>query len=255
MVSTIGVIGWFSAHSNRCALLARTPVMDLRDSRFLVAGATGALGSRLARALQADGAHVFLAGRHADRLSELADQLGAPAGVLDLTRPLDAVSAAVDGLGGLDGLVIATGVVAFGAADEVPDGVARELFEVNALGPMALIRAALDELGSPAAVVALSAVVAEFPTAGMAAYSASKAALSAYLGALRRERRREGLTVLDVRPPHLDTDFSAHALQGDPPKLPQPADPDALVAAILDAVRDDRRELRYEPTTRELIAR
>jgi NAD(P)-dependent dehydrogenase (short-subunit alcohol dehydrogenase family) len=228
--------------------------MDLRDARFMVAGATGALGSRLALALQADGARVFLAGRDIDRLGELADQLGAPAGALDLSLPMDAVNNAVDVLGGLDGLVIATGAVAFAAADELPDGVARELFEVNALGPVALIRAALGELRSPAAIVALSAVVAEFPTAGMAAYSASKAALSAYLGALRRERRRHGLTVLDVRPPHLDTDFSAHALHGDPPKLPEPADPDALVTAILDAVRDDRRELRYDPTTRELIA-
>jgi len=220
----------------------------------MVAGATGELGSRLARALRAEGGHVFLAGRNADRLSELAVRLAAPAGVLDLARPTEAVNTAVGVLGGLDGLMIATGAVAFGAADELPDGVARELFEVNALGPMALIRAALDELGSPAAVVALSAVVAEFPTAGMAAYSASKAALSAYLGALRRERRRDGLTVLDVRPPHLDTDFSAHALHGKPPKLPAPADPDALVAAILDAVRNDRRELRYDPTRRELIA-
>ena len=221
----------------------------------MVAGATGALGSRLACALQADGARVFLAGRGVDRLSELADQLGAPAGVLDLSLPMDAVKSAVDVLGGLDGLVVATGAVAFGAADELPDGVARELFEVNALGPMALIRAALGELGSPAAIVALSAVVAEFPTAGMAAYSASKAALSSYLGALRRERRRHGLTVLDVRPPHLDTDFSAHALHGDPPRLPEPADPDALVVAILDAVRYERRELRYDPAKRELIAR
>ena len=229
--------------------------MELRESRFMVAGATGALGSRLARALQADGAHVFLAGRDADRLAALADQLGVPAGALDLSVPMDAVKTAAGALGGLDGVVIATGVVAFGAADELPDGVARELFEVNALGPVALMRAALGELRSPAAIVALSAVVAEFPTAGMAAYSASKAALSAYLGALRRERRRHGLTVLDVRPPHLDTGFSAHALHGDPPKLPEPADPDALVTAILDAVRDDRRELRYDPTQRELIAR
>jgi short-subunit dehydrogenase len=229
--------------------------MDVHDSRFLVAGATGALGSRLARGLHADGALVFLAGRDVDRLGVLADELGAPAGVLDLSRPVDAVNTAVDVLGGLDGLVIATGAVAFGAADELPDGVARELFEVNALAPMALIRAALGEFGSPAAIVALSAVVAEFPTAGMAAYSASKAALSAYLGALRRERRRHGLTVLDVRPPHLNTGFSAHALHGDVPRLPEPADADALVTAILAAVRDDRRELRYEPAKRELTAR
>ena len=125
---------------------------------------------------------------------------------------------------------------------------------MNALGPIALIRAALGELGSPAAIVALSAVVAEFPTAGMAAYSASKSALSAYLTALRRERRRHGLTVLDVRPPHLDTDFSERALHGEPPALPEPADPDALVQSIIDSLRSGGRELRYDPMRRELIA-
>ena len=228
--------------------------MDLRDKRFLVAGATGALGSRVARALQADGARVALAGRDGDRLRELADELGAPFTPLDFARPGDAVDAAVGILGGLDGLVVATGVVAFGAAGELPDSVARELFEVNALGPIALVRAALDELGSPAAVVVLSAVVAEFPTAGMAAYSASKAALSAYLAALRRERRRLGLTVLDVRPPHMDTDFSSRALHGEPPELAEPADPDTLVTAIAEALRSDRRELRYDPMKRELVA-
>ncbi len=229
--------------------------MDLRDARFLVAGATGALGGRLARALRAGGASVALAGRDAERLHALATELDAPAIPLDLVQPGAAVTAAVAALGGLDGLVVATGTVAFGPAGALPDAVARELFEVNALGPIALIRAALGELGSPGTVVVLSAVVAEFPTAGMAAYSASKAALSAYLAALRRERRRDGLTVLDVRPPHLDTPFATRSLHGEPPPLPDPADPNALVAAILDAVRADRRELRYDAVKRELIAR
>ncbi len=226
--------------------------MEIDGARILVAGATGALGSRLARALRAAGAQVVLAGRDAERLRVLADELDAPSAPLDLTRPEEAIVAARDALGGLDGLVVATGAVAFGGAETLPDAVAQELFAVNALGPIGLIRAGLDDLRS---VVVLSAVVAEFPTAGMAAYSASKAALSAYLTALRRERRRDGLTVLDVRPPHLDTAFAEHAIHGEPPKLPEPADPDGLVAAIIDAMRDDRRELRYDPVKRELVAR
>ncbi len=229
--------------------------MDLPESRFLVAGATGALGSRLARALADEGAHVALAGRDEDRLRTLAAELGgAPSFPLDLTDPGAAIDAGVVALGGLDGLVVATGTVAFGEAGELPDAVARELLETNALGPIGLIRAALAHLGSPGAIVALSAVVAEFPTADMAAYSSSKAALSGYLTALRRERRRHGQTVLDVRPPHLDTRFSERSLYGEPPKLPEPADPDALVAAIVEALRADRRELRYDPVKRELTS-
>jgi NAD(P)-dependent dehydrogenase (short-subunit alcohol dehydrogenase family) len=216
--------------------------MDLTDRRFLVAGATGALGSRLARALRDEGAAVAVASRSGD---------GIPLELTDPASPAAAVAAAVEELGGLDGLVVATGAVAFG---DVEDEVAARLFAVNALGPMALIRAARPVLGSPAVVVALSAVVAEFPTAGMAAYSASKAALSAYLAALRREVRRDGVSVLDVRPGHLDTPFASRALAGTPPKLPSGADPDEVVAAIVAALREGRRELAYDLRARSLVA-
>jgi short-subunit dehydrogenase len=106
----------------------------------------------------------------------------------------------------------------------------------------------------PGAVVVLSAVVADFPTAGMAAYSASKAGLSAYLAALRRERRRDGLVVLDVRPQHLDTPFAERALAGSPPPLKAGSDPDEVAAAILQALRDDKRELAYDLKARALVA-
>jgi short-subunit dehydrogenase len=232
--------------------------MDLTDKRFLVAGATGALGSRLARGLHGAGARVALAGRDPGRLGALAAELGgAPSVALDLEAPAGAegaVRAAADALGGLDGLVVATGTVAFGPAGELDDAVAARLLTVNALGPIALVRAALGSIGSPGAVVALSAVVADFPTAGMAAYSASKAALSGYLAALRRERRRDGLLVLDVRPPHLDTPFAERALAGSPPPLPAGADPDEVVAAILAALRDGRKELAYDLKARALVA-
>jgi short-subunit dehydrogenase len=86
----------------------------------------------------------------------------------------------------------------------------------------------------------------------LAAYSASKAALSAYLEAVRRERRRDLSLVLDVRPGHLETGFADHALAGEPPKLPPPGDTEDLVERILDAIETGARELSYDPRTREL---
>jgi NAD(P)-dependent dehydrogenase (short-subunit alcohol dehydrogenase family) len=227
--------------------------MELDGSRFLVAGATGALGGRFVDGLREAGARVAVAGRDPERLAHVAGD--APVAVLDLERP-EGVGSAVDGavraLGGLDGLVIATGAVAFGPARELDDAVAARLVAVNALGPMALVRAALAH--APRAVVALSAVVADHPTAGMAAYSASKAALSAYLAALRREHRRDGLVVLDVRPPHLATAFAEHALAGAPPPLPEGLDPGVLVERVLAALREERREVTYDLRARALVA-
>lgn len=232
--------------------------MELTQKRFLVAGATGELGGRLTTGLVDAGAQVAVAGRDAGALDALSARLGAPAVALDLEAdgPAigDAVRSATEALGGLDGLVVASGAVAFGPAADLDPAVEARLMQINALGPMALIGAALPVLTRPGAIVALSAVVADHPTAGMAAYTASKAALSGYLTAMRREERRDGLVVLDVKPQHIETGFATRALAGSPPPLGTGADPDEIVAAILDAVREDRRELAYDLRERRLVA-
>jgi len=232
--------------------------VDLADARFLVAGATGAVGSRTARGLVERGARVAVAGRDGDRLAALAAELDAPAvafGARDPGSCRQAVRDAAERLGGLDGLVVAVGAAAFGPAQELDDDVARALFEVNVLGPMALVGETLRHVPEGGAVVVLSAVVADFPTADMAAYSAAKAALSAYLAATRRERRRSRTQVLDVRPPHMETGFSERPLAGTPPTVPPGVDVDELVARVLDALPDAKREIAWDLSARELVTR
>ena len=230
--------------------------MELEGARTLVAGATGELGGQLARRLRGAGATVSVAGRDEERLASVAEELDARAfrfDARDFASCEAAVTGAADALGGLDLLVIATGEVGFGAATSLDMAAATRLFEVNVLGPMALVRAALARMDDAGTVVGLSAIVADYPTADMAAYSASKAALSAYMAAVRRERRREGLRVLDVRPQHMETGFSDRAVAGEAPDLPQPLDPDEVVDTILGAMRDERREVAFDLRARSLV--
>lgn len=215
--------------------------MEISDARALVVGATGALGGGVARALHEQGARLALTGRDPDRLAALGSELGAPTftlDVVDLERAAATVEEAVAALGGLDLLVVATGVPAFGPAVEADPAVTEEVFAVNALGATGVVRAALPHLDGGVAVV-LSAILADAPMAGMADYSAAKAALTAWLTAVRREHRRS-TRVVDVRPPHLDTELASHALAGEPPKLPEPLPAADVVRAILDAVADDK---------------
>ncbi|SET59536.1 SDR family NAD(P)-dependent oxidoreductase [Geodermatophilus poikilotrophus] len=233
--------------------------MELAGARVLVAGATGVLGGELARALHRAGAGVALTGRDGGALQALAGELGGvPAVVVDAVD-VEAVRAAVDaavaGLGGLDAVVVAWGVVAFGPAAEADDAVTEELFAVNTLAPMSLVRAALPHLPDGGAVVLLSAIVADAPTLQMAEYSASKAALSAWAGVLRRELRTRSITVLDVRPPHIDTGLVDRALAGDPPRLPPGHDRAELVAAVLDGLRQGGREIVLDPGGKRLVRR
>ena len=231
--------------------------MELNGARTLVVGATGVLGDRLSRALHGEGAQPALAGRDAQRLDQLADELGGlPTMQFDISdgfEPEAVVERATEALGGLDLLVVAVGVAAFGPAEETTDDTVETLFAVNTTSPMAFVRAALPHLDGGGTVAALSAVLADYPTARMGAYSASKAALSAWLTALRHEQRRNGVTVLDIRPPHMDTGLVDRAIAGDPPTMPPAHDPGTIVDRIVDALRHDARELRYDAGAGEVV--
>ncbi|MFM8302722.1 MAG: SDR family NAD(P)-dependent oxidoreductase [Actinomycetota bacterium] len=218
--------------------------MWLHDRVIGVVGASGGLGAPISRQLVERGARVVAAGRDEQRLHDLG--LDGPTVSLDL-RDSHAgntlVQAALDAYGRLDGVVNAAGIVAFGDLAVTDDVVIEELFLTNVLGPLWLMRCCLPQLVANQGVVAnLSAVVAEQPLPGMAAYAASKAALTAADVALARELRRKGVRVLDVRPPHTETGLATRALAGEPPRLPEGLDPELVASVIVDAMDAERTD-------------
>ena len=221
---------------------------ELAGKTILVVGATGALGSRLAARLSDAGATVVLTGTDRARL----DALPVPGRriVLDLASGAhDAPALAAEASGGLDGVVIAAGVVAFGPAAELDAATVARLFAVNATGPVALVAAALPLLAESAAegrnpfVLTISGVVAESPTAGLAAYSASKAALAAFVAAASREARRLGVRLLDARPGHTETGLATRAIAGTAPVFPPGLDADAVVDRLIAAIVAGEKDL------------
>ncbi|MFC0222573.1 SDR family NAD(P)-dependent oxidoreductase [Nocardioides zeicaulis] len=215
---------------------ALTP-RDLSGARVAVVGATGALGALVVAELERRGARLVVVGRDGDRLAALGTGVPVVADLGDATA-VDAVAAAArEHLGGLDGLVNAAGVVAFGPLVDTPDEVVEELFLTNVVGPLFLLRRLLPLLEeSQGFVLHLSAVVAERPMPGMAAYSASKAALSAVATALRTELRRSRVTVVDVRPPHTETGLADRPLSGTAPRLPEGLAPADVARRVVDAL-------------------
>ena len=223
---------------------------DLRGRSIIVVGATGGLGRPIAAALSEAGARLTLVGRDDARLVEC----GVPGErvAVDIrlaASPARVIGASVAAYGGVDGIVYAAGAVAFGAVEELPDEVMIDLFTLNTLAPIRLLRAALPALRESAAagrdpfVAHISAVVAEQPQAGMAAYSASKAALAAFDTAAARELRREGIRLLDARPPHTETGLADRPLSGTAPRLPKGLDPQAVAQRVVDAIANDEKDL------------
>jgi len=219
---------------------------EITGAVVLVVGASGVLGSEIARRLEAEGATVVRAGRNPEHLS------GSDIFLADLTDDAAASAIVAVALGRhdrLDGVVIAAGVVAFGPASEVTDDTLEQLFAINALGPIRLIREATKYLAASASggrapfIVTMSGIVAESPTAGLAAYSASKAALAAFVKASSRELRRSGIRMLDARPGHTETGLATRAIAGIAPAFPPGLEPAAVAARIVRGILDDEKDL------------
>lgn len=224
------------------------PAIDLSGASVLVTGGSGALGSRIALELAQRGARIAVTGRNPGALAQVAvaDALRIPADLTGPGEPERVVAEVVAAHGGLDGVVHALGVVAFGPLAETDDATLEQLVAINLLAPLRVTRAALPALAASARtpfVATISAVVAENPVAGMTAYSATKAALSGANRALARELRRDRIHVIDIRPPHTETGLAHRAIAGTPPTLPEGLDPDAVARSIVAAIAAGEREL------------
>ena len=221
---------------------------SLEDASIVVVGASGGLGRQIAQQLVDCGARLTLVARDRKALDELG--FDAPVVAADI-RDADAgraiVDAAVSARGRIDGLVNAAGVVAFGSLADTGDDVIEDLFLTNVLGPLWLMRAAIPALTESRGFIAnISAVVAEQPLAGMAAYAASKAALTAADRALTRELRAAGITVTDARPPHTETGLAERPIAGTAPRLREGLQPAAVAARIIAGIRAGEREISAE---------
>jgi short-subunit dehydrogenase len=222
------------------------PGHTLDGSVVAVVGASGALGSLIARELADRGARLVLVGRDAERLSSVGID-GASIVVADLTDASAGdriVEVARESHGRLDGVVNAAGVVAFGPLVDTADEVVEELFMTNVIGPLWMIRRVAPALAETGGFVCnISAVVAEQPLPGMAPYAAAKAALTAADTALARELRRMKVSVIDARPPHTETGLADRPLAGTAPRLPQGLEPRTVARRIVAAIEVGESDL------------
>ncbi|MFZ5814622.1 MAG: SDR family NAD(P)-dependent oxidoreductase [Bacillota bacterium] len=192
----------------------------------LITGASSGIGLATARLLAARGWRLFLVGRSPERLEAAAGNLGARLLEADLAEPGAArrLAAAMEAeADGLELLVNGAGQLEVGPAE---GGAAERLIQVNCLGAIRLIEACLPLLrrGRRPCIVNLSSVAGRIAPPYMAAYAASKAALTAYSHALRQELRPQGIHVGLVLPGPVATPMVQGLLGGPhyplPPGLP-----------------------------------
>jgi NAD(P)-dependent dehydrogenase (short-subunit alcohol dehydrogenase family) len=167
----------------------------------LVTGAAGDIGSAIAEVLAQRGHGLALAD-HPDataRLNELGRRLGAECVTFDVTDEA-AVTAAVQGLGALDGLVNNAGYQGvFASVDRYPLEDARRVVEVNVLGVMTVLAVAARSM-TGGAVVNIASMAGVSGAPNMPAYSASKAAVIGLTKTAAKDLAPKGIRVNAVSP-------------------------------------------------------
>ena len=182
-------------------------MFDLTGMRALVTGASGGIGSAVARALAAQGARVALSGTRAEALQAMAGEIGGDAVVLPCNlsdaAAVDAlVPQAVEALGGLDILVNNAGVTRDNLAMRMKDEEWDQVIRVNLEAAFRLARASLKPMMKArfGRIISVTSVVGVTGNPGQANYAASKAGLIGMSKALAQEVASRNVTVNCVAP-------------------------------------------------------
>jgi NADP-dependent 3-hydroxy acid dehydrogenase YdfG len=163
---------------------------DAAGLRLLVVGASSGIGHAVAASAAERGAKVAVAARRMELLTQLADTIGGSAFELDVEDSAaipGVVDAAAEALGGLDAVVFTSTVIPFAHIEDTDVTTWIHAFSVNALGANNVLRATLPHLSENGVVLVASSFDVGRPRAGVAAYSASKAALDEILNSWRSE--------------------------------------------------------------------
>ena len=183
-------------------------MFDLSGMTALVTGASGGIGSAIARALGAQGARVALSGTRQEALDAIAAEAGAdavtlPCNLADSAAVEALVPQATEALGGrLDILVNNAGVTRDNLVMRMKDEEWDQVILVNLEAAFRLIRAAARPMMKArfGRIVSITSVVGTTGNAGQANYAASKGGLTAMTKALAQELASRSITVNCVAP-------------------------------------------------------
>jgi 3-oxoacyl-[acyl-carrier protein] reductase len=182
-------------------------MFDLTGMTALVTGASGGIGSAVAKALAGQGARIALSGTREDALQAVAADIGGDCVILPCnlsdTAAVDAlVPSAVGALGQLDILVNNAGVTRDNLVMRMKDKEWDQVIAINLSAAFRLIRAASKPMMKArfGRIVTITSVVGATGNPGQANYAASKGGLTAMSKALAQELASRNITVNCVAP-------------------------------------------------------
>jgi 3-oxoacyl-[acyl-carrier protein] reductase len=187
-------------------------MFNLTGRKALVTGATGGIGEAIARALHAQGAVVGLHGTRAEKLAELAAELGQnvhvlPANLADREAVKALAEKAEADMGGVDILVNNAGITRDGLFVRMSDEDWDAVLDINLGATFRLTRALTHPMMRRrfGRIINITSVVGTTGNPGQGNYCASKAGLVGMTKSLGQEIASRNVTVNCVSPGFIES--------------------------------------------------
>jgi 3-oxoacyl-[acyl-carrier protein] reductase len=191
-------------------------MFDLTGMTALVTGASGGIGSAIARALASQGARLALSGSNSAKLRSFREELNEESGLdhveitcdlSDATQVEELVPATLDTLGRLDILVNNAGVTRDNLAMRMKDDEWDAVIRINLEAAFRLMRAAAKPMMKArfGRIVTVTSVVGATGNPGQVNYAAAKAGLVGMTKSYAQEVASRGITANCVAPGFIRT--------------------------------------------------
>lgn len=192
-------------------------MFDLTGKTALITGASGGIGSEIAKALYAQGATVGLSGTRVERLQQVADSLGGerthvlPANLLEDGGAVQLIADADNAMGQVDILVANAGVTRDNLTMRMKDDEWNAVIGVNLQSTFKLTRAVLKGMMKRrhGRIIGIASVVGLMGNPGQANYAASKGGMIAMMKSIGREVGSRGITCNCIAPGFIETPMTA----------------------------------------------
>jgi 3-oxoacyl-[acyl-carrier protein] reductase len=157
----------------------RRNALSFQNTRFIIIGASGGIGSALARMIRSRGAQPILLGRSAAKLAPLGEELGAQTQVVDASNAGE-LEQAVTAFGAINGIVNCAGSILLKPAHLTTEAEWEQTIRTNLTTAYATVRAGVKALGPAGGSIILCATAAA--RTGLANHEAIAAAKGGVIG-------------------------------------------------------------------------
>lgn len=223
----------------------------------VLTGAGSGIGRETALEFARHNANLVLAARNVEALESLAAQverlggtaLAVPTDVSDFEQVSALAARAIQRFGRIDTWVNNASIAAYGTVEQLDVAEIRRVIEVNLLGEIHGMKAALPHLRrTGGTIINVSSTLGKRAVPLQAAYSAAKHGVVAFGEALRLELRtqRVPVRVVDVLPSSINTPLFEHARSRIgvlPRPIPPVYEPRVVAEAIVGAARRPVRQV------------